>query len=163
MEPRFPHTVGCLCVAGRITHVLRRDRRCHAVAILVVPVLFKDQPASTVDDEPTTFYFNGKSYEPADDDSEYSGAVTLRFALAHSLNVPAVRVAEITGYDKVARVARAAGLGTNIKATPSIALGSYEVTPLELASAYSIFVNSGRLVKTSFISSIRWCKPEHLR
>jgi len=112
-------------------------------------------PASTVDDEPTTFYFNGKTYEPADDDSEYSGEVTLRFALAHSLNIPAVRVAEITGYDRVARIARAAGLGANIKPTPSIALGAYEVTPLEMASAYSIFVNSGRLIKTSFITSIR--------
>ena len=112
-------------------------------------------PASTVDDEPTTFYFNGKPYAPADDNSEYSGEVTLRFALAHSLNVPAVRVAEIAGYDRVARVARAAGLGANIKPTPSVALGAYEVTPLEMSSAYSIFVDSGHLVKTSFITGIR--------
>ena len=112
-------------------------------------------PASTVEDEPTMFYFRGKTYEPADDDSEYSGEVTLRFALAHSLNVPAVRVAEITGYDRVARIARAAGLGANIKPTPSIALGAYEVTPLEMASAYSIFVNGGRLAKTSLITGIR--------
>jgi len=108
-----------------------------------------------VEDEPTTFVFNGKNYEPADHFNEYSGPVTLRFALAHSLNVPAVKVAEMVGYDKVARVARAAGLNVDIRPTPSIALGTYEVTPLEMADAYTVFVNSGNLVKTSFIKTIR--------
>ena len=111
--------------------------------------------ASIVSDEPATFYFHGKSYDPSDHDQNYAGPVTLRFALAHSLNVPAVELAEAIGYDQVARVARAAGLGANIQATPSIALGSYEVTPLELAGAYTIFVNSGNRLKTGYIRSIR--------
>ncbi len=59
--------------------------------------------ASTVDDEPTTFLFNGKSYQPDDHQQEYAGPVTLRYALAHSLNIPAVKIAEEVGYDKVAR------------------------------------------------------------
>jgi penicillin-binding protein 1B len=111
--------------------------------------------ASTVEDEPTTFYFQGKPYDPADYEQEYAGDVTLRYALAHSLNIPAVKVAETIGYDQVARVARAAGLNVNIEPTPSIALGSYEVTPLEMAGAYTIFVNNGRSLKTGFIRSIR--------
>src|SRR5271165_3750117 len=45
--------------------------------------------ASTVEDEPTTFYFHGKSYDPGDHEGDYAGPVTLRYALAHSLNVPA--------------------------------------------------------------------------
>ncbi len=73
--------------------------------------------ASTVADEPTTFYFRGKPYDPADHGRDYAGEVTLRYALAHSLNVPAVKVAETIGYDRVARVARAAGLNTNIEPT----------------------------------------------
>jgi penicillin-binding protein 1B len=112
-------------------------------------------PASTVDDEPSTFYFHGKPYDPSDYDHDYAGPVTLRYALAHSLNVPAVKVAETIGYDQVARVARAAGLNVNIEPTPSIALGSYEVTPLEMAGAYTIFVNYGNRLKTGFIKSIR--------
>jgi penicillin-binding protein 1B len=112
-------------------------------------------PASTVEDEPTTFYFEDKIYEPANHKEEYFGNVTLRYALAHSLNVPAVKLAEAVGYNKVAQVARAAGLNLDIKPTPSIALGAYEVTPLEIAGAYTIFVNYGELVKTSFIKTIR--------
>jgi penicillin-binding protein 1B len=111
-------------------------------------------PASTVLDEPTTFWFDDKPYEPRDHDKP-KGVVTLRYALAHSLNIPAVKVAEMVGYDEVARTARAAGLNVNIKPTPSIALGAYEVTPLEIAGAYTVFANQGRLLKPSFIKAIR--------
>jgi penicillin-binding protein 1B len=111
-------------------------------------------PASTVEDEPAAFYFHGKSYEPSNHQQEYWGPVTLRFALAHSLNIPAVKVAEMAGYDKVARIAHAAGLN-GIKATPSMALGSYEVTPLDIAGAYTVFANSGRWLKPSVLWSIR--------
>ncbi|HEX5431774.1 MAG TPA: PBP1A family penicillin-binding protein, partial [Bryobacteraceae bacterium] len=118
-----------------------------------VPVL---TPASTVVDEPTTFYFDGdKVYQPADFEDKYSGTVTLREALAHSMNVPAVKVAEMVGYDKVADVARQVGLNIDIKPTPSIALGAYEVMPLEIAGAYTVFPNSGELLQTSFINAIR--------
>jgi penicillin-binding protein 1B len=113
-------------------------------------------PASTVVDEPTTFWFDDKPYEPANHGNHYQfGPVTLRYALAHSLNVPAVKVAEMVGYDKVVSTARAAGLNIDIKGTPSIALGAYEVTPLEIAGAYTIFPNAGTLVHTGFLKSIR--------
>jgi penicillin-binding protein 1B len=112
-------------------------------------------PATTVVDEPTTFWFDEKPYEPANFKDEYYGTVPLWFALAHSLNVPAVKVAQMVGYDKVARTARAAGLNVDIKPTPSIALGAYEVTPLEIATAYTIFVNQGELVRASYIKNIR--------
>jgi len=112
-------------------------------------------PATTVVDEPTTFWFDEKPYEPADFESKYSGTVTLRQALAHSMNIPAVKVAEMVGYDKVAQTARKMGLNLDIKPTPSIALGAYEVTPLEIARAYTVFPNGGDLLNASFIRSIR--------
>ena len=113
-------------------------------------------PASTVMDEPTTFYFEDQPpYEPHNHGGKYFGNITLRYALAHSLNIPAVKVAEMTGYDKVAQTARAVGLNAAIKPTPSIALGSYEVTPLEIAGAYTVFTNSGDRVKPTFIKTIR--------
>lgn len=111
--------------------------------------------ATMVTDEPTTFYFKGQPYDPGDHGNQYEGPVTLRFALAHSLNVPAVKIAEAIGYERVARVARAAGLNVNIQPTPSIALGSYEVTPLEMAGAYTIFANYGNRLTTGYIRSIR--------
>ena len=72
-------------------------------------------PATTVVDEPTTFMYDDKPYEPADFGDEYAGTVTLRQALAHSLNIPAVKVAEMVGYDKVAATARAVGLNLDIQ------------------------------------------------
>jgi penicillin-binding protein 1B len=112
-------------------------------------------PATTVVDEPTTFWFDEKPYEPADFESKYGGTVTLREALAHSMNIPAVKVAEMVGYDKVAQTARKMGLNLDIKPTPSIALGAYEVMPLEIAGAYTVFPNGGDLLKNSFIKTIR--------
>jgi penicillin-binding protein 1B len=113
-------------------------------------------PASTVVDEPTTFYFEDQPpYEPHNHGDHYFGTVTLRYALAHSLNVPAVKVAEMTGYDFVAKTAHAVGLNIDIKPTPSIALGAYEVMPLEIAGAYTVFTNNGDRVKPTFIKTIR--------
>jgi len=120
-------------------------------------------PASTVVDEPTTFYFNDQPpYEPHNHGDKYFGTVTLRYALAHSLNIPAVKVAEITGYDNVAKTARDVGLNPGIKATPSIALGSYEVMPLEIAGAYTVFTNKGDRLKPTFIEAIRDQHGEHI-
>ena len=113
-------------------------------------------PASTVIDEPTTFWFDDQPpYEPKNHSGEYAGEVTLRWALAHSQNVPAVKVAEMVGYDRVAATAQAAGLNIKIKPTPAIALGAYEVTPLEIAGAYTVFANQGDLIAPSFIKAIR--------
>ena len=112
-------------------------------------------PATVIDDEPTTFWFDEKPYEPANHGNQYFGEIPIWFALAHSLNVPAVKVAEMVGYDKVAQTARAAGLNVDIKPTPSIALGAYEVTPLEIAQAYTVFANNGDLIKSGFIKNIR--------
>ena len=114
-------------------------------------------PASTVVDEPTTFWFDDTQppYEPSNHEDKSFGVVTLRYALAHSLNIPAVKVAEMIGYNKVSEVARTVGLNVDIKPTPSIALGAYEVTPLEIAGAYTVFPNGGDLLKTTFLKSIR--------
>jgi penicillin-binding protein 1B len=112
-------------------------------------------PATTVVDEPTTFWFDEKPYEPADFKNEYKGVVTLREALAHSLNIPAVKVAEMVGYDKVAQTAQAVGLNVDIKPTPAIALGAYEVTPLEIAGAYTVFPNAGILKRPVFLKGIK--------
>lgn len=112
-------------------------------------------PATTVVDEPTTFMFDDKPYEPADFGDKYAGTVTLRQALAHSMNIPAVKVAEMVGYDKVAATARAVGLNLDIQPTPSIALGAYEVMPIEIAGAYTVFANGGVLKKPGYIDTIR--------
>jgi len=111
-------------------------------------------PASMVQDEATTFWFDGKPYEPSNFEHKFYGAVTLRDAMAHSLNVATVKVAEEAGYGAVVDLARRAGLNMDIQPTPAVALGAYEVTPLEIAGAYTIFVNHGIYTKPHFINTI---------
>ena len=111
--------------------------------------------ASTLIDEPHRFWFNHQSYEPGNFGDHYFGQVTLRQALAHSLNVATVALAEEVGYGHVLELAQRAGLNKEIKATPSMALGSYETTPIEIAGAYTVFANQGIYTKPRFISSIR--------
>ncbi|MGI8960961.1 MAG: transglycosylase domain-containing protein [Bryobacteraceae bacterium] len=110
--------------------------------------------SSTFEDEPRTFDDNGKPYEPVDyHHGNWYGNVTLREALAKSLNVPAVEVAEAVGYDAVADLAHQAGLA-DIRPTPSMALGSYDVSPLDMAGAYTAFANGGVMVKPRFLAKI---------
>jgi len=111
-------------------------------------------PASIVDDSPTTFQYGNQTYSPNNFKSDFRGAVTFRAALAHSLNVATVKVGEMVGFDSVAALARRAGLNDGIRATPALALGAYQVTPLEMARAYTIFANGGTLVQPAFISAI---------
>ncbi len=105
-------------------------------------------------DEPETFAFAGQTYAPTDfHKGEWLGDVTLRTALAKSLNVPTVEVAQAVGYGTVADLAHKAGL-EDIRATPAMALGAYDVTPLEIARAYTIFANRGVMVEPRLIERI---------
>ena len=110
--------------------------------------------ATMINDEPTTFWFNGRSYSPGNFHGELMGLVSMRKAIAHSLNIPTVKLAEQTGYGAVVELVRRAGMNLEIRPTPSVALGSYEVTPLEIAGGYTIFANHGIYAKPYFISSI---------
>jgi penicillin-binding protein 1B len=111
--------------------------------------------STEVMDEPTTFWFDGKPYEPSNFKHEFHGMVTLREALAHSMNVATVKVAEMVGYDAVVDMANRAGMNYKIQPTPAVALGAYEITPIEAAGAYTIFSNQGNYVKPSFLTLVR--------
>ena len=112
-------------------------------------------PASTVDDAPTTFVFDDETYRPANFHKEVFGTLTLRQALAKSDNVAAVKVAQMVGYPAVVSMARLAGLNGDIQPTPAVALGSYAVTPFEMAGAYTPFANGGMWVKPQVVSHVR--------
>jgi penicillin-binding protein 1B len=114
-------------------------------------------PSSMVVDEPTTFWYEHgtRNYQPSNFEHKFYGQVTLRAALAHSLNVATVKVGETVGFENVVNMANRAGMNYKIQPTPAVALGAYEITPLEAAGAYTLFANSGVYVKPSFISLVR--------
>jgi penicillin-binding protein 1B len=119
-------------------------------------------PGSLVDDGATTFWFDARPYEPANFRGEHFGTMTFRQALARSDNVAAVKVAQEVGYGAVEQMARRFGLNDGIRATPAIALGAYQVTPLEIAAAYTAFANGGTRVTPVVISS-RGNGPDSVR
>lgn len=110
--------------------------------------------ASMIDDEPSTFAYGDQIYEPRNYKEEYHGQVTTRYALAMSLNNATVKLAEQVGYDKVANLARAAGI-TSVKPTPAMALGAYDATPLDMTSAYTVFANGGERIAPVMVNSVR--------
>lgn len=111
-------------------------------------------PASMIEDAPTTFSYGDQIYEPRNYKEEYHGQVTARYALALSLNNATVKLAEEVGYDKVSDLAKAAGI-TSVKATPAMALGAYDATPMDMASAYTVFANGGVRLSPILINSLR--------
>jgi penicillin-binding protein 1B len=112
-------------------------------------------PASMVDDVPTTFWFDGKPYEPGNFKKEYHGMTTLRQALAHSMNIATIKVAEMVGYNVVVNLAHKAGLNDDVKATPAMAIGSYDATPIEMAGAYTVFANNGTRISPVILDEVR--------
>jgi penicillin-binding protein 1B len=112
-------------------------------------------PASMVFDEPTTWTFDNQEWAPGNYDNEYDGGITLRRALAMSRNIATIKVAEQTGYDRVVALWKRTKVGQqDVQAYPSVALGTVEATPLELAEAYTVFPGYGTTRKLRTITSI---------
>ena len=110
-------------------------------------------PATLLDDSPVAIQYGDTLYEPRNYHDSYKGEVTARYALALSLNNATVRLAQDVGFDKVASLAKAAGI-SSVHATPSIALGSYDATPLEMAGAYTVFGNSGKRLSPQMLRAV---------
>ena len=99
--------------------------------------------------------FDGQEYEPQNFEHEFTAPVTLRRAMAKSLNVATIKVAEMVGYQTVVNLAHRAGISDDVKATPAMAIGSYVATPLEMAGAYTIFANKGVRVQPTLLSLVK--------
>lgn len=108
--------------------------------------------ATLVMDEPVTFQFDEQSYSPSNFGDRYYGPVTIRQALARSLNIPTVKMAHQTGYATVAARSRRAGFSHNLQPFPSLALGAFEVSLLELTQGYTAFANQGTAIQLYAIS-----------
>lgn len=99
-------------------------------------------PATLVEDGPWIVKTANETWEPQNYDGEYHGVVTLRKALSHSMNIATAKLASAVGLQEVASLGKELGFET-VKPYPSIALGSFEVSPWHVARAYAVFANGG--------------------
>jgi penicillin-binding protein 1B len=109
-----------------------------------------------LNDEETTFtYDNGRqTYTPKNLISGYKGDVTAAYALAHSLNAATVQLGQMVGFDNVAALARSSGIAS-ARGTPSVAIGTYVATPIDMAGAYTVFANNGVHLTPWMLASVR--------
>jgi penicillin-binding protein 1A len=115
-------------------------------------------PDSVREDAPITI----KGWNPENYSREYLGEVTLTTALSKSLNTVAVRLGQEVGPKAVVRTAHRLGIASDLEPNASIALGTSEVTPLELVTAYAAFANGGIGVQPHVITRVRSANGKQL-
>ncbi len=127
-------------------------------------------PSSEVDDDPIDVIQGHSVWSPSNYNDDYSGRITFRKALIKSANAATVRVSQAVGIPRIIEVAHRNGIQSPLPNVPSMALGSVEVTPLELVTAYAPFANGGYRVKPHLVRSIStsndipiWILPEDPR
>jgi penicillin-binding protein 1B len=172
-----PHTGQVLALVGGRDYA--KSQLNHAVAVRPTGSTFKpfvyaaaynttvtgtllpgqDKPFTAVtmlNDEQTTYDIPGtdKDYTPRNYKDEYHGQVTAIYALAHSLNNATISLAAEVGFDNVAALGRSAGI-KRAQGTPSVAIGAYGATPIDVAGAYTAFANSGVYIAPWMLASVR--------
>lgn len=136
---------------NRVTSALRQPGSAFKPVVYLPALEAGMTPDSRVLDGPITV----EGWTPKNFSGEYRGEVTLREAVARSLNTVAVRVSEEVGRAQVVQAARRLGFTAPLEPHPSIALGAGEVTPLEMAAAYAVFANGGYAVEPYGVSEVR--------
>jgi penicillin-binding protein 1A len=112
-------------------------------------------PESKIEDAPLTITLAaGEVWKPKNSDKTYMGEIDLATALKYSRNVAAARLGQKVGLESVIKLARKAGIQEQLPPHPSLALGSVEITPLQMATAYTIFPNDGIGVQAVAIKQV---------
>ncbi len=114
----------------------------------------KYSPDSTIDDSPVGYPDGYEMYYPQNYDGSFSGPISIRHALAVSRNVPAVKIGQEVGLNKVIDVCRTLGIRSPIEPVVSLPLGAVDLTPLEMAGAFATFASNGWYSETTFIVQV---------
>jgi penicillin-binding protein 1A len=100
-------------------------------------------PDSTISDTPVSYPDGDGWYSPQNYDGSFSGAMSIRRALAQSRNIPAIRLGQEVGINRVIEICRTLGIKSPMEPVTSLPLGSVDLTPLEMAGAYATFASGG--------------------
>ncbi|NJR38028.1 MAG: penicillin-binding protein 1A [Leptolyngbyaceae cyanobacterium CSU_1_4] len=111
-------------------------------------------PDSTISDSPVSYPDGDGYYSPRNYDGSFSGAISLRTALALSRNVPAIRLGQDVGLNRVIEVSRTLGIKSPMEPVISLPLGSVDLTPMEMAAAYATFASGGWQSPTTTIAQV---------
>jgi penicillin-binding protein 1B len=126
----------------------------------------KVTPATILEDSPITVEWEKKQadqqWTPRNYDGKFRGPMSARRALELSINIPAVRAALAAELPNVVAAARAAGFGDNLKPYPAMALGAFEISPIDIAAAYAVLANSGVRVEPYAIVGVETADGELL-
>lgn len=124
---------------NRATQALRQPGSAFKLFVYLTAFEAGMRPGDIVEDAPITI----DGWTPRNAGDKYRGPVSIREAVARSLNSVAASLAEQVGREKVAATARRLGITSRIGTDPALALGTYEVTLLELTAAYAVMANGG--------------------
>ncbi|MGA2277198.1 MAG: transglycosylase domain-containing protein, partial [Terracidiphilus sp.] len=111
-------------------------------------------PVTMLSDDQTTYDVGGQTYTPRNYEGEYYGQLTARYALMRSDNNATISLAGMVGFDRVAALARDAGI-KSARGTPAMAIGAYDASPLDMAGAYTVFANNGLRQDPWMLASVR--------
>jgi len=140
---------------NRVTQSLRQPGSAFKPVVYLAAVDgFKFTPATIVYDSPRTFRVGAQLWTPGNFDEKYLGPITLRVALEKSRNLVSADIVSRIGVDAVIQYARKLGIQSRLGPNLSIALGSSEVTLLELTRAYGVFAAKGVLFDSVFVTKI---------
>ncbi|MEG5036071.1 transglycosylase domain-containing protein [Microcoleus sp. AT3-D2] len=114
----------------------------------------KYAPDSVVYDSPVGYRDGDGYYYPQNYGGGFSGAVSIRRALEVSLNIPAVKLGQEVGLNKVIEICRVLGIRSPMEPVISLPLGAVDLTPLEMAGAFATFANNGWHSDTTFIVQV---------
>lgn len=141
---------------NRATQARRQSGSAFKPLVFAAALAAGRTPADVVLDEPTVFLDRRRDlpYRPENFTRRYYGSITLRQALEESSNIVAVKLLLQVGYDDTIATARRLGIAGRLQPYPSLALGAFEVTLLELTAAYGAFANQGIWVEPHWIESV---------
>ncbi|HVP38270.1 MAG TPA: PBP1A family penicillin-binding protein [Candidatus Saccharimonadales bacterium] len=128
---------------NRATQALRQPGSAFKPFVYTAAIDNGYRPTDPIVDAPLSYRTATGVWEPSNYDDKFRGAITLRYALAHSINIPAIKLTERLTPLTVASYAHRLGIKGDIPNNLTIALGTSETTLLDLAAAYTTFANQG--------------------
>ena len=142
---------------NRATMALRQPGSAFKPLVFALAIERGFEQSQTLLDAPVIFHSSPshQDWQPSNFSNDYSGEISLRWALMHSRNIPAVRLLEKVGPSAMVQFGQDLGLGSNLKPELSLALGTSEVRLIDLTAAYAVFANGGKYISPYAISEIK--------